>query len=310
LDEALDQLKELQKFDSGDLDIRTKIGLIYMEQEKLDQAILEFSFVLAAHPKDDRVRYYLGAAYVEKEAFDQAISEFKKIPPESTLFSDSRRSIVLILMKQNRIEEALQIMDESIRVKPKDGDLYLILAALFEKENQLPKALDTLKKGLDQNKEDVEIHFQLGAIYDKLGDFDNMVTQMKEALRLNPDHADTLNYLGYSYADRGIHLEEALRLIQKAMILKPNMGYITDSLGWVYFKLGDYEKALIELEKANQLTPDDPTVTEHLADSYLKLNRIEKAIEFYEKAQKLEPKSDQMERLKNKIKELKEKHSK
>jgi len=89
--------------------------------------------------------------------------------------------------------------------------------------------------------------------------------------------------------------------------LKPNMGYITDSLGWVYFKLGEYEKAVAELEKANQLTPDDPLITEHLADSYSKLNRVEKTIEFYEKAQKLDPKPDQMERLKNKIKELGEK---
>jgi len=199
------------------------------------------------------------------------------------------------------------MMEESIQIKPKDGDLYLILAALFEKENQLQKALDTLKKGLDQNKEDIEIHFQIGAIYDKLEDFDKMVTEMNEVLRLNPSHADALNYLGYSYADRGVHLEEALHLIQKAMTIKPDMGYITDSLGWVYFKLGDYGRAVTELEKASQLTPDDPIVTEHLADSYSKLNRIGKAIEFYEKAQKLDPKPDQVERLKNKIKELKEK---
>ena len=202
------------------------------------------------------------------------------------------------------------MMDEAIQIKPKDGDLYLILAALYEKENQLQKAIDTLKKGLEQDKEDIELHFQIGATYDKLGDFDKMATEMKEVLRLNPDHADALNYLGYSYAERGVLLEEALHLIQKAMTLKPDAGYITDSLGWVYFKLGDYGRAVIELEKANQLTPDDPTVTEHLADGYSKLNRTEKAIEFYEKAQKLDPKPDQVERLKNKIKELKEKRSK
>jgi pentatricopeptide repeat protein len=137
-----------------------------------------------------------------------------------------------------------------------------------------------------------------------------MVVQMKEVLRLNPEHADALNYLGYSYADRGIHLEEALHLIQKATTLKPNMGYITDSLGWIYFKLGDYGRAVIELEKANQLIPDDPIITEHLADSYLKLNRMEKALEFYKKVQTLDPKPDQMERLKKKIDELQEKPSK
>jgi pentatricopeptide repeat protein len=134
-----------------------------------------------------------------------------------------------------------------------------------------------------------------------------MVNQMKEILRLEPDHADAMNYLGYSYADRGIHLDDALKLVQKAMTLKPNMGYITDSLGWVYFKLGQYEKASVELEKANQLTPDDPIITEHLADSYSKLHRVEKAIELYEKALKLDPKPDQIERLKSKIKEGKEK---
>ncbi|MDP3017347.1 MAG: tetratricopeptide repeat protein, partial [Deltaproteobacteria bacterium] len=180
-----------------------------------------------------------------------------------------------------------------------------ILAALFEKEEQLPKALQTLNKGLAQNRENVDLHYQLGALYDKMGDFEKMVSEMKEVLRLDPNHADALNYLGYSYAEKDIHLEEALRMIQKAMALKPNMGYITDSLGWAYFKLGDYERAVIELEKANQLTPNDPAITEHLAEGYSKLNRREKAREFYEKALTLNPKPDQMERLKKKIEELK-----
>ena len=108
LDEALNQFREIQKSDAADLNIHMKMGLIYLEQGKLDQAILEFNFVLAANPKDDRVRYYLGAAYVEKEALDQAIFEFKKIPPNQTLFADSRRSITLILKKQNKAEEAVR----------------------------------------------------------------------------------------------------------------------------------------------------------------------------------------------------------
>src|SRR4030067_906646 len=278
-----------------------------MEEGKLDQAILEFNFVLTANPQDDRVRYYLGIAYVEKGSLDQALSEFQRIPVSSDLFADSRRSILLILRKQARMEEAVRILEESIRLKPGDGDLYIILAAHHEKENQLEKALIILKKGVELNKENPDLHFQLGAIYDKLGNFDQMVSQLKEVLRLQPDHADALNYLGYSYADRGIRLQEALGLIQKAMKMNPDMGYITDSLGWLYFKLGQYEKAAVELEKANQLTPDDPVITEHLADSYFKLHRIEKAIELYEKALKLDTKPDQIERLESNIKEEKEK---
>jgi tetratricopeptide (TPR) repeat protein len=140
-----------------------------------------------------------------------------------------------------------------------------------------------------------------------MGNFEKMETEMREALRLNPDYADALNYIGYSFAERGVRLQEALGLIQKAMALKPNQGYITDSLGWVYFKLGEYEKAVIELEKANQLTPDDSTIMEHLGDGYAGLKRVDKAIEAYDKALTLEPKPDQTERLKGKLKELKEK---
>jgi tetratricopeptide (TPR) repeat protein len=247
----------------------------------------------------------LGAAYVERDTLDQAISEFKKIPPESALFADSRRNIFLILRRQNKAGEGIRILEESIQAKPNEEDLYLLLAEVFEKENQLEKALETLKRGLEKNQNGEGIHFQIGALYDKMGEFDKMVAEMKEVLRLNPNHADALNYLGYSYSERGLQLEEALKLIQKAMELKPNMGYITDSLGWVYYKLGDYKRAVTELEKANQLTPDDSAITEHLADSYVKLSRVEKAIEFYEKALKLDPKSDQKERLQKKIQELK-----
>jgi tetratricopeptide (TPR) repeat protein len=81
---------------------------------------------LVANLKDD-LRYFLAAAYVEKEALDQAVVEFKKILPESNLFADSRRSILLILKKQNKVEEAVQVMEDALLVKPKDADLYLIL---------------------------------------------------------------------------------------------------------------------------------------------------------------------------------------
>jgi tetratricopeptide (TPR) repeat protein len=195
-------------------------------------------------------------------------------------------------------------MEDAILAKPKEPDLYLTLAGLFEKEDQLRKALAVLQKGLEQNREDTNLHFQLGAIYNELGDFEEAVAQMKDVLRLRPDSADALNYLGYSYAERGNNLQEALEMIEKAMVLEPNNGYITDSLGWVYYKLGNYEKAATELEKANQLTPDDPTITEHLADVYFKLNQLQKALSFYQESLTLEPKPDQIERVNKKIKEV------
>jgi tetratricopeptide (TPR) repeat protein len=111
---------------------------------------------------------------------------------------------------------------------------------------------------------------------------------MKRILALNPEHADALNYIGYTYAEQGIHLDKAMDLIQKAMQIKPNSGYITDSLGWVYYQKKQYDEAVHYLEEAAKLTPDDPTINEHLGDAYLKKGKYREAVERYKRALSLD----------------------
>jgi Flp pilus assembly protein TadD len=107
---------------------------------------------------------------------------------------------------------------------------------------------------------------------------------MKTAIRLDPDNSNALNYLGYTYADLGRELEEAERLIRQALKFKPNDGYITDSLGWVYYQRGEYEKALSILKKASKLVPEDPIILEHVGDAYLKLDDRQNALRYYRKS--------------------------
>ena len=120
-------------------------------------------------------------------------------------------------------------------------------------------------------------------------------------MEIKPDHPQALNYIGYTYADRGIQLDEAEKLIKRALELKPDDGYITDSLGWLYFKKGEIEKAVAELEKAHQLAPEDPVIAEHLGDVYGKQNQVEKAIQMYERSLKLDPKKTEVQ---DKLKKL------
>jgi tetratricopeptide (TPR) repeat protein len=94
---------------------------------------------------------------------------------------------------------------------------------------------------------------------------------MLRIIELDPDHFDALNYLGYSWAERDINMEEALTMIEKALKIKPDVPYIIDSLGWTYYKLGRYEEAMGQLLKAYESMKEDPTVLEHLGDVYLKL---------------------------------------
>ena len=128
---------------------------------------------------------------------------------------------------------------------------------------------------------------------------------MRRILELNPNHADALNYIGYTYAEQGIKLDKAMELIQKALKLKPESGYIIDSLGWVYYKKGSYDKAIHYLEKAANLTKDDPTINEHLGDAYLKKKEYKKALLYYEKALFLKhPKEKQLKEKITGVKEL------
>jgi tetratricopeptide (TPR) repeat protein len=164
--------------------------------------------------------------------------------------------------------------------------------------------MDILKEGLKYNERNTDLLYRLGIVLDKLKRNEECIEKMEMIIKINPKHADALNYIGYTYADKGIYLDRALELIEMALEYKPNSGYIMDSLGWVYFRKGQYDKALEELKRAAELTPEDPTINEHLGDVYFKKKDYEKALKNYKRALSLE--NADHERLKGKIKDVME----
>jgi len=140
------------------------------------------------------------------------------------------------------------------------------------------------------------------------GEEDRAIETMKKIIVQNPNHVDALNFIGYSYAEMGINLDEAEMLVKKALSLSPNRGYIIDSLGWVYYKKGDLDRALEHLNKAVKLTSDDPTIMEHLGDIYRDKGNTLRALEFYERGLELNAGDDEKirQRLEEKISMLKQ----
>jgi Flp pilus assembly protein TadD len=124
---------------------------------------------------------------------------------------------------------------------------------------------------------------------------------MRRAIDINPSNAPALNYLGYTYAESGKRLDEAEKLIKRALNIEPEDGFYVDSLGWVYYQKGEYQKAVDQLERAVNLTGSDPTITEHLGDAYDKVGKIRDARHEYQDALKRTQDTDQAERLKTKI---------
>jgi Flp pilus assembly protein TadD len=152
--------------------------------------------------------------------------------------------------------------------------------------------------------ENDQYYFTLGAVYDETKDKQSCILHMTKAIELNPENAAALNYLGYTWAEQGTRLDEAEGLIRRALKIEPDDGFYVDSLGWVYYQRGDYNKAVEHLERAVELVGDDPTIVEHLGNAYEKAGRLMDAAHAYRQALGHTKDNEQMQRLRGKINAL------
>ena len=206
----------------------------------------------------------------------------------------------IILKKQGKQQEALAIASGAVKSK-KDAGLYAFLSSLQEESKNTAGAEATLKEGLRIFPKNEDLLYALGALYEKTNRFEESIGQMEAVLKINPNHADALNFIGYSYADKGIHLAEAETKIRKALALKPKSAYIMDSMGWLYYRQNKIDEAIRYLKDAASLLPSDPTITEHLGDALLKSGQGKESLDAYQRALKLEPGNKSLQ---NKINEL------
>jgi Flp pilus assembly protein TadD len=129
----------------------------------------------------------------------------------------------------------------------------------------------------EQKTPDWRLYYSRGTALERLGRWPEAEADLQAALKQRPDEPELLNYLGYSWVDRGEHLKEGLAMVQKAVAADPRSGAMVDSLGWAYYRLGDYKKAVEELEQAVELEAGDPEINNHLGDAYWRVGRHDEA---------------------------------
>ena len=298
------QVKEIQKHSTPGEPERQALGLIYLRQGRIEDSIAELEMIVNAWPDDDKSRYYLATAYEEKNDIESALKHFRGIPSESKYFINAQIHIAHLLTTKENFDEAIQVLENAMTLGEEKIELYLMVASVYEAKEAYDKAIAAIREGLKLDDRNIDLIFRLGILLDKTGAKDASIEQMQKVLRIDPNHADALNYIGYTYAEQGIRLDEAMALIKKALGIRPESGYIMDSLGWVYYKKGDYDKAIRHLENAVKLTPDDPTINEHLGDAYLKMKDYKNALTYYQKALSLG--SPMEKQLKEKIMDVEE----
>ncbi len=291
---ALEILDHMIAEDPEDVTVRIRKALVYVETNNSPRAIEDLKRLVQAHPSDLRVRDYLGWVYEQVDDVQGAIEMYRTNITMDATFYDSHLHLGLLLYRLNRFDEATPSLTQAVALNPKNPQTHLLLGLHYLHLEQFEQAQSAFAAGLDYHPTDEDLRFNLGATYDKLDRFPDVVREMEAVLALNPDHADALNYLGYSYADRGIKREEAVALTQHAVSLKPDNGAYVDSLGWALFKVGRVAEALRELKRAVELVNDDPVVFEHLGEIYLVQRHHKKAQDAWIRSLALDPENEKL----------------
>lgn len=304
---ALKYLLVLEHVDEDNLNVKVKIGLIYLELKNFDKAGAEFEAILAKTPEAERVRFYLASVYQEGKAYDKAIQVLSQVDSNSSSFADAAVHIGFLHKLKGDNKQALRWIDRAIEQNSQVAQYYTFKASVLDDLKQPSDAVAVLNEGLEKNPPfalDEKYLYYLGSLQEKNGDQQKALDTMKRLLEVNPNNANALNYIGYTLASRGENMRAAESMVRRALAIKPRDGFIQDSLGYILLKKGQTKEATRELEKAYALRPDEPVILEHLGDAYYKSNMRFKAMEKYKEAAGLVADPVEREKLERKFGEL------
>lgn len=293
-DEALRELQEILAEDPSDLDAQLRMGLVYGEQKNYPKAIQQLTQILTVRPSELKVRDYLGYLYEETRDYPNAIAAYRHNLTLEPSYFEGHLHLGVLLYRTKQYSEAIQHLREASRLNPKQPETHIVLGLSHFQVEEYEPSLQAFLEGIRHNPDNADLHFNAGTAYDKLNRFEDVVKSMETTLALDPHHADALNYLGYSYAERGVKIEEAISLTKQAVALRPTNGYYVDSLAWAFFKKGLLAEALTEMKRAVALVGDDPVIYEHLGEIYLKQQHLSDGREALLHALELDPSNDKL----------------
>jgi tetratricopeptide (TPR) repeat protein len=228
------------------------------------------------------------------------------VPADSPLHRNAEIQLATNLDSLDKTDEAKTHLKKLIEENPKDSEAIMALGNIERSRKNYAECADTYNKAVslipNPQKSNWMVFYFRGICHERAKNWPAAEADLKKALELHPDQAHVLNYLGYSWVDQGINLDEGMRMIRRAVEQRPDDGYIVDSLGWAYYRIGNIEEATKHLERAVELKPDDPTINDHLGDAYWKTGRQLEAQFQWQHATQLKPEPDELKKIEDKLK--------
>ncbi len=270
------------------------VGLVYLQLSL---------YLVPNHPS---ALMSLADLYETLKKPELAIKVYGHVPASSRLRRDAAIQMASDLDALGRSEEAEELLSKLIKREPGDLEAIVALGNVLRGRKKFAECADVYSKGAATlrrpEKSNWVLYYFRGICFERSRQWPEAEADLKKALELLPDQPQVLNYLGYSWIDQGVHLDEGLAMIKKAVQQRPSDGYIVDSLGWAYFKIGDYNDSLKQLERAIELKPEDPTINDHLGDVYWRVGRELEAKFQWAHARDLKPEPDELPKIEAKLK--------
>jgi tetratricopeptide (TPR) repeat protein len=288
-------LVERLEDEGGGLDRKLWVGWRWLDARQPErarataEAVLKVSDTPGAH-------LLMGRAFELLGNTDEAIAQLSKVPTRATQYVAAQSVIGRLLRDRGRYREAVDVLGHAIAslTSGETGGaadaLQDLLATVHERAGDREQAVKLLEQALARKPGSQELAFALGAAYERNGQWERAIEVVRGSiLRRDADNVQALNFIGYAFAQQGTRLDEARRMLEHALALRPMSGEVADSLGWVYVQMGRLEDAERLLVQADRLTPEDPEILRHLGEMYVKKSDRGRAVDAFKRALRSKP---------------------
>jgi len=253
------------------------ISSLLNQQGGSETALVLARLALHLRPDFAVMRYMAGGILESLERYEDAIAVYEKLPDGTPFTHAAKLRIARNLDRIGNFDDAVALLKKTAKQYPDDPRPMITLGDTYRRHEDWPESVSAYDEAVERIGPLESRHWQLlysrGIVLERAKMWDRAEADFLKALEFEPDQPLVLNYLGYSWVEQRKNLDRALEMIKTAVAKRPHDGYITDSLGWVYYQFGRYEEAVPELERAVELRPEDPVINDHLGDAYWRVGR-------------------------------------
>jgi len=279
-------------------------SILYQESAR-DMALVYTRMALDLRGDFPAAQVLLGDLLVADRHDDDAVAVYKAVDQKSPFGWQARLALSSALHRMERTDEAVALLREMSAERPASADAPMMLGDVLRGAERFAESAAAYDDAVARIGELTAKHWDLlyyrGIAYERSKQWERAEADFLKALEFEPDQPYVLNYLAYSWVDKGMNFDRALTMLNKAVEQKPEDGYIVDSLGWAYFRLGRFDLAVGHLEKAVELVPQDPVINDHLGDAFWRVGRHNEARFQWRRALNLKPEPDQVAPIESKI---------